>query len=793
MNNSAKVVLLMSASFLTSFPALAQEVDPEISSSSGSEEYFEDPSEILVTATRRSTALSDVPISIAAESQASLDEKGVKDIAGIGRITPGLTFAPGFNRSNNIAIRGIASNVGASTTGVYIDDTPIQIRQIGAGRASGTAFPVVFDLDRVEVLRGPQGTLFGASSQGGTIRFITPEPGLSRSSMYSRAELSLTDGGDPSYEAGVAYGGPIVADTLGIRLSAYYRKQGGWADRRSFRDFGTVHKNENSDDALVIRGAVTWEPIPDVRLTPAFTYQRTTAQGSGLIWDTLLPSLNGTTINGNPQKDRNRDRFILPSLKAEIDLGFASLVSNTSYFSRWTNTQTDYTTFHTEILTGTLLSLPPVNTYSVMSEFINKQKTFTQEVRLQSNGSGPLSWVVGAFYQKAKQSAENFTPTSGVDDFTLAVYGVNSQTAFGYPLLPITPQTRFQQPLTAHLFDTSIDEQLAAFGQVDYQPAEWITLTAGLRYADTKFSFTNLQEGQLAGGLTSGVGTQQETPLTPKFGVSIRPADGQLIYATAAKGFRMGGANAPVSPVACSSSLAAFGLTAAPDTYDSDSVWSYEVGTKNKLLDNRVTVSASGYYINWSNIQRQVSLQCGYFFIANTGSATSKGFDASIDAEPVDGLRLSVSAAYNKATYDQDIFGGIINPATGERALLLSKGDRIGVSPWTVHLGGEYRFNIGGSSEAYFRADYDYRSSFQGAAKPPAVNFDPLFARIPAVHFASLRAGADFEKWNVSVFVDNVTNRDKPLGYGHTSVVAPLIVHFQQRPRTVGITASHRF
>lgn len=792
MKARATAALLMSATYLISVQALAQDAAPIDTGSSGSDSNYEDSNEILVTATRRSTALSDVPISIAAESQASLDEKGVKDISGIGRVTPGLTFAPGFNRSNNISIRGIASNVGASTTGVYIDDTPIQIRQIGAGRASGTAFPVVFDLDRVEVLRGPQGTLFGAGSQGGTVRFITPEPGLSQSSIYSRAELSFTDGGDPNYEAGLAYGGPIVTDKLGIRVSAYYRKQGGWADRRSFRDFDTLHKNENSDDALVLRGAIAWEPAPGVRLTPAITYQRTTAQGTALFWDTLLPSQNGMTVNGNPQKDRNRDSFVLPSFKAEVDLGFAEIVSNTSYFSRKSNIQTDYTTFHTEILTGTLTSLPPVDSFSVMSEFNNRQKVFTQELRLQSNGSGPLSWVIGGFYQKAKQSAENFTPTSGMDDFTLAVFGVPSALAFGYPLLPVTPKTRFQQPLTAHLLDTSVDEQLAVFGQIDYRPAEWLTLTAGLRYADTKFSFTNLQEGQLAGGVTSGVGSQQESPLTPKFGVSIRPAEGHLVYATAAKGFRMGGANPPVSPVACSSSLADFGLTAAPETYDSDTVWSYEVGTKNKLFDNRVTFSASGYYIDWSNIQRQVSLQCGFFFIANTGSATSKGFDASIDAEPIDGLRLSLSTAYNKATYNEDIFGGIVDTVTGERALLLSKGDRIGVAPWTVHLGGEYRFNIGGSNEGFMRADYDYRSSFQGAAKPPAVNFDPLFERIPSTHFVSLRAGADLDRWNLSVFVDNVANTKKVTGYGHTSVVAPLVVHTQQRPRTIGITASYR-
>src|ERR1700732_863558 len=176
--------------------------------------------EILVTATRQARLLSTVPISASAFSQKTLDAEGVKQIDDIALITPGVTFTRGNSGSTNIAIRGISSQSGASTTGVYIDDTPVQSRVIGF--SSTTVFPNIFDLERVEILRGPQGTLFGAGSEGGTVRFITPQPSLTTFTDYSRAELGFTEHGDPSFEAGVAAGGPIVEDKFGFRASASY-------------------------------------------------------------------------------------------------------------------------------------------------------------------------------------------------------------------------------------------------------------------------------------------------------------------------------------------------------------------------------------------------------------------------------------------------------------------------------------------------------------------------------------------------------------------------------------------
>src|SRR6201994_404228 len=183
--------------------------------------------EVVVTSQRREENLSKVPISVTAMTQADIDTKGIKDISDIARFTPGITVDN--SGTNNISIRGISSSGGAGTTGIYIDDTPIQMRALAFN--PDEALPKAFDIDRVEVLRGPQGTLFGSGSEGGTVRYITTQPSLTKTSFYSRDEISFTQGGSASYEAGIAAGGPLIDGKLGVRATVWYRRDGGWIDR----------------------------------------------------------------------------------------------------------------------------------------------------------------------------------------------------------------------------------------------------------------------------------------------------------------------------------------------------------------------------------------------------------------------------------------------------------------------------------------------------------------------------------------------------------------------------------
>ena len=237
--------------------------------------------EVVVTATRRSERLQDVPISVTAFSQEKMDAQGLRSIDDVTRSTPGVAFSrngtgssANYNdESSDINIRGIDSSAGTSTTGIYIDDTPIQGRHIGFGAVN--AFPALFDLDRVEILRGPQGTLFGAGAEGGVVRFITPSPSLDKDSGYMRAELASTKNGDPSYEMGAALGGAIIDNVLGFRVSASFRRDGGYVDRVAYTRAtaepaldpltpptytNDVYSNANWQQTTSIRGELKWQP-----------------------------------------------------------------------------------------------------------------------------------------------------------------------------------------------------------------------------------------------------------------------------------------------------------------------------------------------------------------------------------------------------------------------------------------------------------------------------------------------------------------------------------------------------
>ena len=220
--------------------------------------------EIVVTATRREESISKVPISITALNQDALDQKGIRDFSEMVRFTPGVSIDT--SGTNAISIRGISSSGGAGTTGIYIDDTPIQMRALGFN--PDDTLPKTFDLDRVEVLRGPQGTLFGAGSEGGTVRYIMTQPSTTAESTYARAELGFTQHGAPSYEAGLAHGGPLVDGVLGYRASVWFREDAGWINRVDPTTGATTEKNANHGQTVALRLAFLYQPVDNVKITP---------------------------------------------------------------------------------------------------------------------------------------------------------------------------------------------------------------------------------------------------------------------------------------------------------------------------------------------------------------------------------------------------------------------------------------------------------------------------------------------------------------------------------------------
>src|SRR5262249_42770418 len=276
--------------------------------------------EVVVTATRHEEPLSKVPISVTAMTQDEMDQMGIKDFQDMVRFTPGVSIDTAG--TNSISIRGISSSAGADTTGIYIDDTPIQMRSVGFN--PDDTLPKAFDLDRVEVLRGPQGTLFGAGSEGGTVRYILVQPSLTSSSTYVRAEGSYTEGGQPNYELGIAHGGPIADGKLGWRASAWYRQDGGWIDRVDPTTGAVTENNANHQGTLQLRLAATWAPADSLQITPSVLYQNSKRHDMSTYWPaysgspgypTFSEPSGGTFNNATPELIPVNDEWYLPALK----------------------------------------------------------------------------------------------------------------------------------------------------------------------------------------------------------------------------------------------------------------------------------------------------------------------------------------------------------------------------------------------------------------------------------------------------------------------------------------------
>ncbi|MBW8743550.1 MAG: TonB-dependent receptor [Sphingomonas sp.] len=772
---SHKASLALSASLIallmTPATAHAQSAATPADDKSGQE------GDIVITATRQDLRLSKVPISVAAFSAETMDRQGVRSVADIARITPGLTFTSdtfGGDTSSNIAIRGVSSSSGAATTGIYIDDVAIQIRS-NAQTAFGSAFPRVFDLDRIEVLRGPQGTLFGAGAQGGVVRFITPSPSLTKTSVYARTELSATEHGDPSYEGGVALGVPLIEGKAGLRVSGYYRHDGGFVDRKPFNvgtpDSTEIHPDANSSNTLALRGAAAFQLSDTVLVTPSFYYQRVTLNDTGALWGNLTDAKSGRLVNGYSLRQNARDRFLLPSLTIAADLGPAKLTSVTSYFDRKGAATQDYTNLNAAFIFDT--PFPFVPGWQAPGTATAHQKAFSQEVRLSSvDPAARIRWTAGAYYSHARQ-----IESIKVEDLTVA------------KLLPLDKIFGIGATDGRYVFtsgNNTLDRQWALFAQADVKLTDKLSATLGLRYSKTEFDYSRSLGGPLnysGSGPETVVttGKQNSKPFTPKFGLSYTVDDNNLLYASAAKGFRVGGVNPPL--------FASCQIKNPPATFGPDTTWSFEAGSKNKLFGGALRTEASVFYIKWDNIQQFVLAGCaGNGFRDNIGAARSRGFDLQFFLRASDRLQFSGSIGYVDAKFTKTV---VVN-----QVLFARKGDALAGPPWQLAGNVDYRIPAG-NHEFYLHADARRASHNNGRLAtyddPTASGFDPTLRFDPAVTEVDLRAGLRIGGVDASLFVNNLFDAAPLLAKSHDTETSPLYYYRTIRPRTLGLTVGYRY
>ena len=782
--------------------------------------------EIVVTATRHEEGLSKVPISVTALTQDAMDVRGIKDILDVARFTPGINIDN--SGTNNIAIRGIASTGGAGTTGIYLDDTPIQMRALAFN--PDEALPQSFDLDRVEVLRGPQGTLFGAGSEGGTVRYITTQPSLTETSVYSRDEISYTEGGEPSYEAGVAGGTPLIDGKLGVRVSAWYRYDGGYIDRIDPVTLDTVEKNANYAQTKLFRVAAVWAPSDNWKVTPSYYYQDRYANDVQNYWPLYSDPSANRYVDANPTQRTVPDTFYIPALKVEGDLGAVTFISNTSYYHRKEETGYDGTLYNLgfyqtqpnaqeaaqgaeavyplpwnvpfPLLDGAGLHLPAGATnYRAPASVDNDQDNLTQEFRLQSaDPTSRLVWTAGLFFSSDRQTYLEQIHDPLLNELTEAVLGIPYQETFCYEnaagtCVGVPYDPRF--PNDSYFLQTySKDQQYAVFGEGTFAFTDQLKATIGLRESRTEFSFSTLTGGpQLFLPPQSGSGDKKEDSFTPKASIQYQYDPHDLYYFTYAKGFRPGGANNPVPYAACGIDFRNFGIPGAPATFSSDSVDSFEIGAKNNL-DNRIKLASSIYYIRWNNIQQVVVPPiCQISFIANLGQAVAKGADLQGDFAITESFTAELSAGYTDARYTKTSYLGTSTTP------IVSNGDAIeGQSgepapPVTLSLGLEYKFELF-TRDSFVRVDdeYESRPKWLGANQDPAtLQYDSANYILSSTNFASARGGMKVGNWQVEAFCDNLLDAHPVTNYewsidSQVPGVSRLQRDFTFRPRTFGVT-----
>jgi iron complex outermembrane recepter protein len=756
---------------------------------------------ITVTAQKRSESEQSVPLSMTTFSGAALQQKDINTFFDYATKVPNLAFAPtgdGVGTSRTVSIRGIS---GDNVTGFYIDDTPLP----------DSLDPRVLDIDHIEVLRGPQGTLYGARSMGGVVRIITKEPNLNDFQASVHGGVSTTDHThQPNWTGDGVVNIPLIQDYAALRLSGFYDTEAGYFKRSyctnpaaamavtctplATTDITTV---DNVGQLNTSGGAasLTIKLNDALTITPRIMLQKATYNGFPLADYLSMPGNGiGYPVPSGPYTlprgmipssftqarwfnvpEGGDDSWGLYSLTVHWKSDIGELVSSTAYFNRKVFETEDETDFVYAAITAGAGGTPQPGAISEEKDY----QRFVQEVRFASDLKGPVQFVVGGFYSDfhGRLPFASYYPPAEVPNLDATLGGPNN---------PDYPNLIFAQD-----FHTDIKEP-AAFGEVSFQPMDALKLTAGLRWYQVKISSSGYEEGLATGGgpaIVSPFVTTKESGVNPKFEADYHVTPDQMVYVNVAKGFRPGGLVPIVppgqtgTPTDCVAALkqADPNITIAQTReFKSDSLWNYELGTKTSWLDHRLTFDAAAFYIKWNNIQQQILLSCGFQYIANAGAAESKGGEMEIHARPTEPLELSLGVGYQNAKITQE---SASSPQTVGSPVYQ-------VPDWTGNGSVSYTTQMTDTWKMVTGADYSYIGrSFSGNNNPSDPRLRPSYRLINA------RIAFDRGPFEVALVGKNLADEVANLG-DNRSIAAetpgrPRL--FVNQPRTVGVEFRQSF
>lgn len=746
--------------------------------------------EIVVTARKVSERLKDVPITIDVITRDDLRNAGAADIKDLFGSIPGLSASNADRNLARYSIRGVSSNAGAPTVGIYLDD--IALAATGEGGSVGALDPGMFDLERVEVLKGPQGTLYGGSAMGGAIKYVSATPDLSAFSLNMAAGGGYTEHGAPNYSAEAIANIPLISDSLALRFGASFRHEGGYIDSIAGGEIenpsrsstpspvytplvqsslSTFNENDyNSTDTWIARASLLWQPDESWSIRPSILLQDYKIDGT----NQYFPNQGGLSASYRiPQA--TKDRATIYGLNIEKTLTRTQLTSLTALVDREQFWNRDYS-----YLVGNIV--PSLFPYTSEARYPTEFKTFSQELRLASvnDPSSRVRWLTGLYYSSQEM---RFTPIA-------YVYAPNSLLAQIFPAF-LFPGGVVDENVASTDYRSTL-EQSAAFGELTYGLTSALDLTAGVRVFQVRTKVDNVVEGPFNGGHGEAHSTVREDGVNPKFGLSYKVNEDQLIYASASKGFRPGGSSGAqrgALNALCAADLARLGITELPLSYESDDLWTYELGSKNEFSGGRVKVNGAIFHSDWRKIQQFISFpDCGQGFVTNAGEARVDGMEISTEFTLTPELRVGLNGIYTHAK--------IVDAAPGT---VVQDGDQIQDTPkW---MGGGFVSYARPLSEVWdleLRADYSYRSEQRrDYVRTQGVTFsDGVNGAVPnsaefreAYDWANAYVSFRNDSLDVRVFANNLFDSRPVLDQGSSGSTNFTTL----RPRTIGIELRRSF
>ncbi|WP_447764479.1 TonB-dependent receptor [Sphingopyxis panaciterrae] len=687
------------------------------------------PGDIIVTAQRYEQRLQDVPASITAIGADELASRGSASITDLQYSVPGLSLFEYSPSKQFVQLRGMSNILGGSTVGLYLDETPLSLD------AQGDSMPVrLLDMERVEVLRGPQATLYGEASMGGTIRYIPAAPKLGEFSGSAEGEYNMTRYGSDGYK-GVGVLNLPLGDRVAVRLVGGYERVGGWID-----NVATGDKDVNSQDLYTIRGTLLAEPTDRLSVSLMGLYQQSDQANQDFAVDRKTVIASPAFAN---------DHYTLAQGKFDYDLGGATLAGSASYIDRTNKSSSDISPFYVPVLTAPRESFglglePGFITEVALASRIDYQ-IFNTELRLQSQNESAVGWSIGANYRELKSRSLSETVTAPNDVPADALFGDGRAT-----ILFNDQRTKI--------------EYLSVYGEVTGTITPELKVTAGVRYFRER-------KRQDTDSTSFGIDAADRNAATfetvnPRLNLSYEFSPDSMIYASVAKGFRGGGFNL---------TSAGGGIFEVPVSYKPDEVWTYEAGTKHQLFDGKLILDASVYRTEWSDVQSYAFAPGSAITITtNSGDVAGWGVDLSAMVRPMRTLTLSATYGWNNLEFQN---------ATADKL----PGDPVdGAVPesWSASL--DFHPSLSDNVTGLFRIDYQHAAAGQITLR----NFGGQIVPRPGRDLVNVRVGAEFGPIEVAVFANNLFNEDAP------NIVGPFGVfleNLEQRPRTIGVNARMNF